>query len=409
DLPGGMLVYGIPSYKLEKDVIDAEIDIMREMGVDIRTGVEVGKDISIEELRNQGYKAFYIAIGCQGGRYPGVPGENALGAETAIDFLKKANTGKLTFSDDTIVIGGGNVAIDASRVSRRSGANKVTMFSLETEDIMPASRDEIREAKEDGVEIMCGWGPKEVLVEDGKTKGVVFKRCLSVFDSEGKFNPKYDEYETITVLASKVIFAIGQKIEWGNLLEGEGVEFHRGNYPVGDSLTYQTSQSDIFVGGDVFTGPKFVIDAIAQGHEAAESLHRYVQNGHMTIGRNRRKFVSLDKDDISVIGYDDAGRQEPVGKEDNHSFSDSSGILTEEQVQTETKRCLGCGVTIVDPNKCIGCGICTTKCKFDAIELHRDHPENTKMVVAEDKFKHIIPYAAKRGVKILFKGSEDNA
>ncbi len=409
--PGGMLTYGIPSYKLEKDVIDAEIEIMREMGVEIKTGVEVGKDVTLSELRKQGYKAFYIAIGCQGGRYPGVEGERAEGTETAIEFLKRANTGSLSFSDETIVVGGGNVAIDAARVSKRSGAGKITMLSLETEDIMPASKDEIIEAREDGVEIKCGWGPKEVLEKDGKVCGVVFKKCTSVFNNEGKFDPKYDENETITIPATKVIFAIGQKIEWGTLLEGEDIEYQRGVYPVAEKYTYQTKAKDIFVGGDVLTGPKFVIDAIAQGHEASESLHRFVQNGHMTIGRNKREFIELDKDDISVISYDTAGREEPKDNEtvEKGSFRDASGILTEEQVKTETSRCLGCGVTIVDPNKCIGCGICTTKCKFDAIELHRDHPENTKMVVAEDKFKHIIPYAAKRGVKILFSGEKDNA
>ena len=190
-------------------------------------------------------------------------------------------------------------------------------------------------------------------------------------------------------------------------MEGEGVEFHRGNYPKAEKYTYQTSQSDIFVGGDVLTGPKFVIDAIAQGHEASESLHRFVQNGHMTIGRNKREFIELNKDDISIVSYDTAGREEPEERDDveKFSFKDPS----EEQVKTETSRCLGCGVTVVDPNKCIGCGICTTKCKFDAITLHRDHPENTKMVKAEDKFKHIIPYASKRGVKILFGGDKDNA
>ena len=409
--PGGMLTYGIPSYKLEKDVIEAEIAIMREMGVDIRTGVEVGKDVTISSLREEGYKAFYIAIGCQGGRYPGVEGDRAEGTETAVSFLKRANTGNLHFSDETVVVGGGNVAIDAARVSRRSGSSKVTMVSLETRDIMPASMLEIKEAEEDGVVMECGWGPKRILTEDGKVTGVEFKKCTSVFNSEGKFAPVYDEDDTMTIPATKVIFAIGQAIEWGSLLEGEKVEFHRGNYPLGDKLTYQTATEDIFVGGDVLTGPKFVIDAIAMGHEAAESLHRYVQNGHMTIGRNRREFVELDKDDISISSYDTAGREEPKEREDveKNSFRDRSGILTEDQVKRETSRCLGCGVTVVDPNKCIGCGICTTKCKFDAIELHRDHPENTKMVVAEDKFKHIIPYAAKRGVKILFGGGKSDA
>lgn len=408
---GGMLTYGIPSYKLEKNVINAEIDIMKEMGVEIKTGVEVGKDVSLKELRNSGYKAFYIAIGCQGGRYPNLANEKADGCLTAVEFLKVANTGKQHFEDETIVIGGGNVAIDAARVAKRSGAKKVTMLCLESEDIMPASKLEIEEAREDGVEIITSRGPKEIKLIDNKVSSVVFKKCTSVFDNSKRFNPTYDESDTIEISGTKVIYAIGQQIDWGNLLEGEELKFHHGSYPVAEKYTYQTSVEDIFTGGDVLTGPKFVIDAIAAGHEAAESLHRYVQNGHMTIGRNKREFIELDKNDISLISYDTAGRQEPEYLEgvDKHSFKDPSGILTEEQVKKETARCLGCGVTVVDQNKCIGCGICTTKCKFDAITLHRNHPEASKMVVAEDKFKHIIPYAAKRGVKILFKGNKNDA
>ena len=411
EIPGGMLTYGIPSYKLEKDVIAAEIDIMKEMGVEIKTGIEVGKDITLAELRKQGYKAFYIAIGCQGGRRPNIPGDDLEGTYTAVDFLKVSNTGSLSFDDETVVVGGGNVAIDAARVAKRSGAKKVTMLSLETPDILPASKQEVEEALEDGVEILYGWGPKEVKAQDGKVSSIVFKKCSSVFDENKRFAPKYDETETIELNATKVIFAIGQCIEWGNLLDGEKIDFHHGSYPKAEKYTYQSATDDIFIGGDVLTGPKFVIDAIAQGHEASESLHRFVQNGHMTIGRNKREFIELDKNDISLISYDTAGRQEPSYIEgvDKHSFKDPSGILTEEQVKKETSRCLGCGVTVVDPNKCIGCGICTTKCKFDAITLHRDHPEASKMVVAEDKFKHIIPYAAKRGVKILFKGNKDDA
>ena len=400
---GGMLTYGIPSYKLEKDVVQAEIDVMKEMGVEIRLGVEVGKDVTIDELRAQGYKAFYVAIGCQGGRLPGIAGENADGVTTAVDYLKVANTGKVATKGEVVVVGGGNVAIDAARVSKRSGAAKVTMLCLETEDVMPASKEEISEAREDGVEINCGWGPKEVLTENGKAVGVVFKKCVSVYDENGKFAPVYDEASTITVPASKVIFAIGQTIVWGDLLKGSAVELGRGNGPVADSLTYQTAQEDIFVGGDVYTGPKFAIDAIAQGHEAAESLHRYVQHGHMTIGRNRRQFVAFNTGDIRVESYDNSSRQEAGTDESiNAKFKDAHRTLTEEQVKIETSRCLGCGTTVVDENRCIGCGICTTKCKFDAITLHRDHPEASKMVVAEDKFKHILPYMAKRAVKVVF-------
>lgn len=187
-----------------------------------------------------------------------------------------------------------------------------------------------------------------------------------------------------------------------NLLKDTKVEFGRGNGPVADSLTFQTAEPDIFVGGDVYTGPKFAIDAIAQGHYAAESLHRYVQGGHMTIGRNKWEFIELDKDNIRVESYDHAPRQiEGLDTAiPTNSFRDTHQTLTEEQVKVETARCLGCGVTVVDPNKCIGCGICTTKCAFDAITLHRDHTECSKMVVAEDKFKHILPYQLKRAVKI---------
>lgn len=400
---GGMLTYGIPSYKLEKDVIEAEIEIMKEMGVEIKTGVEVGKDVTIDSLRKDGYKAFYVAVGCQGGRYPNVANDHAEGAMTAVDFLKTANTGNCHFDDETVVVGGGNVAIDAARVSARSGAKKVTMLCLESRDIMPATNEEITEAEEDGVVINCGWGPKELRVTDGKVSAIVFKKCTRVFDESKKFLPLYDESETIVIPATKVIFAIGQAIEWGSLLDGTKVKYHHGNYPVADSLTYQTAEKDIFVGGDVYTGPKFAIDAIAAGHEAAESLHRYVQHGHMTIGRNKREFIELNKDDISVESYDTAGRQE-AGMDssvDSKSFKDAHATLTEEQVKTETARCLGCGATIVDQNRCIGCGICTTKCNFDAITLHRDKPEASKLVVSEDKFKYILPYAAKRGIKII--------
>ncbi len=404
-LPGGMLQYGVPSYKLEKDVLAAEIDVMREMGVTIKTGVEVGKDITLEELRAQGYKAFYIAIGCSGGRLPGVPGETAEGTMTALDYLREANTGDTRFSGRVVVVGGGNVAVDAARVSVRSGASQVDMLCLESDKEMPASAEEIREAEQDQVTIHNGWGPKEVRTQDGKVTGIVFKRCTAVFDAEGHFAPRYDESDTITLACDRVIFAIGQSIVWGDLLKGSRVELGRGNGPKADSLTFQTAEPDIFVGGDVYTGPKFAIDAIAQGHYAAESLHRFVQGGHMTIGRNHWEFIELDKNDISVPSYDNSARQveatDPtVG---DRSFRDAHLTLTEEQVKIETSRCLGCGASVVDPNKCIGCGVCTTKCAFDAIKLHRERPECTHMVRAEDKFKYILPYQAQRAIKIARK------
>ena len=401
--PGGMLRYGIPSYKLDKKVIDAEIDVMREIGVEIRTGVEVGRDITLEQLREQGYKAFYVAIGCQGGRLPGVPGQDAEGVTTAIDFLHEANCGQKSLSGKVVVVGGGNVAIDAARVALRSGAQSVTMLSLETEDIMPASPAERAEAREDGVVLNPGWGPKEVLTADGKVTGIIFKKCTSVFDAEHRFAPTYDEEQLLTLDADMVIFAIGQAIQNGALFEGSKVEFGRGNSPVADKLTLQSAQEDIFVGGDCLTGPKFAIDAIATGKEAAESLHRFVQHGHMTIGRNRRDFIELNKDDISVESYDNSSRQEPEPVKGGDAFSEYHGTLTEEQVRKETARCLSCGASVVDENRCIGCGLCTTKCAFDAIHLYREHPECSTMVKAEDKVGALLPYVIKRGAKMLVK------
>ena len=400
--PGGMMTYGIPSYKLEKDVIEAEIEVLRELGVEIRCGVEIGKDILLDELREEGYKAFYIAIGCQGGKIPEIPGNDAEGINIAVSFLHRAaedNTQKM--SGKVVVIGGGNVAVDCARTAYRFGGSGVAMYCLESRETMPATEEEIAEALEEEIAIQNGWGPKEILkTPEGKVQAVVFKKCTSVMDESGKFNPQYDEEDTVTVECEHIIFAVGQSIEWGGLLDGSKVEFWHGNYPAADGLTYQTAEPDIFVGGDVYTGPKFVIDAIEAGKNAAESLHRYVHEGaSMTIGRNRRDFHELDKEDILVESYDTIGRQEAAVNAEidhKHSFRDVHGILTEEQVHLEAGRCLGCGASVVDENKCIGCGVCTTKCEFDAIKLHRDHPECSKMVRSEDKFKEIGKYMAKK-------------
>ena len=406
---GGMLVYGIPSFKLEKDVVQAEIDVIREMGVDIKTGVEVGKDITLDELRAQGYKAFYIAIGCQGGRKAGVPGEDAQGVATAVELLREAGANEsYPIEGDVVVIGGGNVAIDVARTSSRCGAPNVNMFCLESRDTMPASNEEIEEAEEEGVVMNCGWGPKEILSENGKVTGIVLKKCLSVKDADGRFNPKYDENDTITVPCKHVFLSVGQSIEWGSLLEGSKVELGRGNGAVADALTYQTAEPDIFVGGDVYTGPRFAIDAIAAGKQGAISIHRFVQpHSSLTIGRNRNDFIELDKNDIKVENYDNSSRQFPGTNQSidaKKSFRDAKLTFTEEQVKAETARCLGCGASVVDPNKCIGCGICTTKCEFDAIKLNRELPGCSKMVPSEDKLKYILPNALKQSIQIKFSG-----
>lgn len=405
--PGGMLRYGIPSYKLEKDLLAAEIDVIRELGVEIRCGVEIGKDITIEELREQGYKGFYVAIGCQRGRKPGITGENAKGTYAAVDFLREAGAKEsFALEGDVVVVGGGNVAIDAARISSRCVDAKISMFCLEQREHMPASKEEIAEALEEGIELNCGWGPKEVLEENGKVTGVVFKKCTRVLDAQGRFSPEYDEEQTITVPCKHVIFSVGQAIEWGNMLDNLDLKRRPNGGALANKLTYQTSEPDIFVGGDVYTGPKFAIDAIAAGREGAISLHRYVhENCTLTIGRNRRDFVELDKNNISVDSYDTSKRQIPAKADEKAqaaTFRDLSHSLTEEQVKAETSRCLSCGASVVDPNKCIGCGVCTTKCVFDAIHLNRELPGASVMRASEDKLKYILPNMVKQSIKVKF-------
>ena len=405
--PGGMLRYGIPSYKLEKDLLAAEIDVIRKLGVEIRCGVEIGKDITIEELREQGYRGFYVAIGCQRGRKPGITGENAKGAYAAVDFLREAGAKEsFALEGDVVVVGGGNVAIDAARISSRCVDAKISMFCLEQREDMPASKEEIAEALEEGIELNCGWGPKEVLEDDGKVAGVVFKKCIRVLDEQGRFSPEYDEEQTVTIPCKHVIFSVGQAIEWGDMLDNLDLKRRPNGGALANKLTYQTSEPDIFVGGDVYTEPKFAIDAIAAGREGAISLHRYVhENCTLTIGRNRRDFVELDKNNISVDSYDTSKRQIPAKADEKAqaaTFRDLSHSLTEEQVKAETSRCLSCGASVVDPNKCIGCGVCTTKCVFDAIHLHRELPGASVMRASEDKLKYILPNMVKQSIKVKF-------
>ncbi len=402
---GGMLLNGIPSYRLQKDVIQAEIDVLVEMGVEFKFNTEVGKDTTIQKLREEGYKAFYVAIGAQGGRKTGVPGEDAEGVVTGVDFLRDVNNKRLTsMSGDVVVIGGGNVAIDVAGSAVRLTDGKVTMLCLESRDEMPAAKDEVADAIEWGIDIQNGWGPKEILTENGHVTGVVFKKCTSVKDADGRFNPQYDENDTITIPCTNVLLSIGQSIEWGNLLDGTKVELNRNMTAKADPVSLQTAEPDIFVGGDAFTGPRFAIDAIGAGRIAEDSINRFVHKGNdMFVARDLRHFVELDKDDIKVESFDNASRQVPGMKDGDptKTFDDMRLPFTEEQVKTEAKRCLGCGATKVDENACIGCGLCTTKCEFDAIHLHRDFPDASRMLRSEDKLGAVLPYAAKRKIAII--------
>ena len=402
--PGGMLMNAIPSFRLEKDVVEAEIDVLRQLGVEFRCGVEVGKDVTIAQLRQEGYKGFYVAVGLQsGGRLP-VPGGDAENVISGVDFMRDVNLrDKKSLSGRVVVIGGGNIAADVARTAVRCGAENVSLYCLEGYDEMPMGEEDRSECERDGVAVYAGWGPREVSVEGGKAAGVSFVKCLKVKDENGRFAPVYDENTVQVAPCTTVLFCIGQKAEWRELLSGTAVEFDPNGTAKADPVTYQTAEADIFVGGDAFTGQKFAIDAIAAGKQGAVSLHRFVQGATLTIGRDRRQFIELDKKSalIAVDSYDNTPRQR-VGYNEalRNTFRDERVAFTAQQVRAETARCLGCGASIVDPNTCIGCGVCTTKCAFDAIHLHRERPECSTMYACEDKMKAILPYMIKRSIKI---------
>lgn len=389
---GGMLTIGIPSYRLEKNVINAEIDILRELGVEFKTGIEVGKDVSINDLRSQGYEAFYLAIGAQAGRKIGIEGEDAQGVFTGVDFLRNVNLGNdINLNGNVVVIGGGNVAIDVARTAARVGAHKVDMFCLESMEEMPALDEEIDEARSEDIVINNSWGPKRILNDNGKVVGIEFNKCISVFDENGKFNPKFDEKVTKVVKADYILISIGQAMDWGGLIEGSKIELNPNKTIKVDPFTLQSDEPDIFAGGDAMTGPKFAIDAIAMGKEGAISIHRYVHPGQsLILGRDRKDYRSFDKDNLILEGYDRIPRQRTSyvdGSKAKQTFKDLRDTFTEEQIKLETERCLSCGATTVDEYICVGCGACTTRCKFDAISLEKKYDASS---VPFHKLKPII-------------------
>ena len=406
-VPGGMLTLGIPSFRLEKDVLNAEIDILKEMGVEFKCGVEVGKDVTIQQLRDEGYKGFYLAIGAQKSQALKIEGEELKGVFGGVDFLREVNLGnKPEIGKSCAVIGGGNVAMDVCRTAVRLGAKNTYIIYRRSADELPADPEEVKEAIEEGVQFRYLNAPVAIEGKDGKVTALKVEIMeLGEPDEKGRRKPVgTGKFETIKV--DSVIAAVGQTIDWGTLDIGDAKLGKKNSVEV-DAVTYQTAQSDIFAGGDVVTGPKFAIDAIAAGREGAISLHRFVQPGQsLTLARNPRDFRELDKDDIVLEAdcFDAPARREVRhDPEKAKTFSNDRLTFTEEDVKAEASRCLGCGVSVVDQNKCIGCGLCTTKCEFDAIHLRRDHPEATHMVRCEDKMKYILPYMAKRAAKLKIK------
>ena len=389
--PGGMLRYGLPSFRLEKPILDAEIDVLKELGVIFRCGVEVGKDVTIQQLREQGYDAFYLAVGAQKSASLGIPGEELQGVWGGIDFLREVNAGaKPAVGKKVVVVGGGNVAMDVARTAVRFGAN-VTVAYRRKESDMPADPAEVAEAKEEGVQFLFEHKPVEIEGKNGKVTALV---C------EGDKKIKCDT----------IIAAIGQQIVLDGLDLGELKLGEKGRVQA-DGFTYQTAQKDIFVGGDAFTGPKFAIDAIAQGKQGAISIHRYVHDGQsLTIGRDRLTYHAFDKANVNFDTVkrdcEKTSRQFPdQDKAKASTFRDDRKTFTEDQLRKETARCLGCGASFVDPNKCLGCGVCTTRCKFDAIHLRKR--TNVESIEYFDRPKVLPAFIEERQRKIAIRKMRD--
>ncbi|HBD87055.1 MAG TPA: pyridine nucleotide-disulfide oxidoreductase [Clostridiales bacterium] len=374
-VPGGMLTLGIPGFRLEKDVVNAEIEVLRQMGVTFKTGVEIGRDVSLDQLRAQGYEAFYLGIGAGAGTVVGCPGDDLAGVHTAIALLRAVNLGERPqIGSRVAVIGGGNVAVDMARTAVRLGAGTVTVVYRRGREEMPAGEEETAQAGAEGIKFLFLRNPAEIL---GGVRAEALKlevMTLGAPDSTGRRTPRgTGKFEQIPI--DSVISATGQKVDLSGIEKGSALTFNQDGTVIADPFTYQTAQPDVFAGGDVVTGPKYAIDAIAAGREGAESIHRYVHEGQtLDLGRSRGAYRAFDASTaaVGIANFDNTPRQKAADSA-GAGFSDTRGVFTEEQMKKETERCLGCGAAVVNENMCLGCGICTTKCRFDAISLVKIH------------------------------------
>jgi NADPH-dependent glutamate synthase beta subunit-like oxidoreductase/Pyruvate/2-oxoacid:ferredoxin oxidoreductase delta subunit len=384
--PGGMMRYGIPDHRLKKYVVANEIAYIQDLGVEIKAGVEFGKDLQLDTLRNEGYKAIFIANGLQLSRKLRIPSEDLEGVFHALDLLRQVNLGERPkLGERVVVIGGGNVAIDVARTALRLGAEAVELACLESREEMPALEWEIQGAVIEGVVLNVSWGPKEILGDGKKATGVKFVRCASVFDENGKFSPSFDETVTKVLEGDTVIVAIGQMSETSCLppiLLDE-----RGRAISADSLTLETNIPGVFAGGDIVTGPQNIIEALGAGKRAAVSIARYLNGQDLRAGREEEieeaNWVKdwekiTKKPERYTAPHTDIGKQKV-------SFEEADELLAKiKEVATfEARRCLECGPcnecleseklceadkAVVNETLCIGCNFCVVVCPFSAIE-----------------------------------------
>lgn len=359
---GGMLRYGIPEYRLPKDVLDHEVEIIRRKGVRFVFNCRVGENITIETLRRD-CDAVFLSTGVPLGRPLGVEGEDKTGVAQGVDFLRQAaSANKPVVKDRVIVIGGGNVAVDVARTALRLGARSVEMVCLEQRRQMPAYAEEVEATLAEGVNIRNGWGPRRIL-GNGSVTGIEFKRCTSVFGYDGRFNPQYAESDRVSLEADQIIIAIGQQSDKA-FLTHLGVETERGAIKT-DPVTRQTSLPGVFAGGDTVSGPASVIEAVGAGKRAAESIHRYLNGMDLHTNRFEDAMKPVpeellpDTEHVEMQARVQCAELPAARRQGN--FKEVELALTEEQALAEAERCLNCGL-------CSECGECVATCKQNAID-----------------------------------------
>jgi len=360
---GGMLRWGIPEYRLPKKILDYEIELIRRKGVTFVFNCRVGKDISIGQLCKDN-DAVFIGVGVNEGRPLGVEGENMQGVLQGVEFLRRAGStdSKPEVKDKVVVIGGGNVAVDVARTALRLGAKSVEMISLEQRHEMPAYKEEVEATLKEGIKIRNGWGPRRIL-GNGSVTGIELKRCTSVFSYDGRFNPVYAEHDRISLDAEQIITAIGQTSD-GRFLEHIGAQT-AGRYFKADPVTLQTSLDGVFAGGDTVSGPASVIEAVAAGKRAAESIEQYLNGGNLRSGRFEETIRPVPEELLpSINNIEKKSRQQscelPVA-ERACNFHEVEIGLTEEAALAEAQRCLNCAL-------CSECKECIEACEQNAVD-----------------------------------------
>jgi len=357
---GGMMAVGIPAYRLPRDILAAEIKVIEDMGVEIRTGVTFGEDITLESLKGDGFKAVFVATGLHLSRELNVEGEDLSGVLKGVDFLRDAALeNEVQVGKEVIVVGGGNVAMDVAMTALRTGAQHVSLVCLEKRDEMPAWDYEIEEAIQEGIDITNSLGPKRFLDKDGQVLGIEFKRCTSVFDEKGAFNPRYDEADLTTMEADTVIVAIGQAADL-SFTDKEGIAKSRKGGLEVDPVTLETPVEGVFAGGDVFYGPKSVVEAVECGKEVAESIDRYL-NG-LDLREGREKDWSYETPDTEGETLLPRTAMKQLSEEDRRgNFKEIALGFNEEEARKEAERCLKCGI-------CSECYQCVKACLAEAID-----------------------------------------